>query len=434
MVQTALLERESSQGPIRVGIVGGGQMGEGLACQMELMIGMKSFAIADVVAGRAEQVFQSARVSEDAVVATDDAATAAQVIAEGKRVATTNATMLSTLPGIEIVVEATGVPEIGARVALDAILAGKHVLQMNVETDATVGYILRKMANAAGVVYSLSAGDEPGSTMELYDFAASLGFEIICAGKGKNNPLDRSANPDTVAQMAKAQQMNPKMLASFVDGTKTMVEMTSLANATGLVPDVPGMHGPEVSAATIASIFCTRQDGGILEKPGVVDFGLGIAPGVFVVFSSDHPKIIRDLGYLKLGPGPNYALYRPYHLTSLETPISIARAVLKNETTVATDRVPVAETIAVAKRDLKAGQVIDSLGGYTVYGLIDTVERSSTERWLPLGLAPGSRMLRDIERGSPLSYDDVALDESLSIVQLRRLQDANLLRKTEVER
>lgn len=422
-----LIEYERAGNCIKVGLVGSGQMGEGLVCQMESMHGMKAYAIADVIPGRAIQVYQSAEVPLEQVVETDDVGLAAQALSEGKRIATTQSSLLAKIPNLDIIVEATGVPEVGARVALDAILGRKHVLQMNVETDATVGYYLRQMANAAKVVYTLTAGDEPGTTMELFDFAASLGFEVVCAGKGKNNPLNRASNPDTTAEKARAQMMNPKMLASFEDGTKTMVEMTSLGNAIGFVPDIRGMHGPEVTHKTLSNVFIPKKDGGILNKIGVVEYGLGVAPGVFVIFTTDHPKLARDLKYLKVsGDGPYWALFRPYHLTSLETPISIARAVLKGETTVATDIPPVAETITVAKKDLRAGDVIDGLGGFSVYGMIERADVARQENLLPLGLAPGSRLRNDIPLGAPVTYADVELDDSLTILHLRRLQDQQL--------
>lgn len=424
-----LKEYQAAGKLIRVGLVGSGQMGEGLACQMELMHGMKAVAIADILPGRAAEVFDSAKVDRKNVVETDDPSVAANAVADGKRVATTDASILPKIPDLDIVVEATGVPEIGAKVAMDAILGRKHVLQMNVETDATVGYYLRKMANAAGVVYTLTAGDEPGTTMELVDFAMSLGFEVVSAGKGKNNPLDRTGNPDSLAEKAKKQQMNPKMLASFVDGTKTMVEMTSLGNGMGFIPDVRGMHGPEATPKTLQNIFVPKADGGVLEKKGTVDYALGIAPGVFVVFTTDHPKLARDLGYLSMGPGPYWALYRPYHLTSLETPISIARAVLKGETTIATDIPPVCETVTYAKRDLKPGDTIDSLGGFTVYGMIEQRAIAAKENLLPLGLAPGSVVKRDIKAGEPVGYGDVELKEGQTILHLRRLQDQMLSEK-----
>jgi len=326
-----------------------------------------------------------------------------------------------------VVIEATGIPDVGARVAYDAILAKKHVMQMNVETDATIGYILRKMANAAGVVYTLTGGDEPGATMDLYDFATSLGFEVVTAGKGKNNPLDRTANPDTLTESALAQEMNPKMLASFVDGTKTMVEMTSLANGIGFVPDVRGMHGPTVTRDTLSQTYVPKEAGGVESQEGVVDFGLGIAPGVFVTFKTEHPKLVKDLQYLSMGPGPYWSLYRPYHLTSIETPYWIARAVLMGETTLATDSPPTAESITAAKRHLEAGEKIDALGGYTVYGLIERADVARRERLLPLGLAPGATLRRDVEAGQAITYDDVHVDESLTVVLLRKLQDLELM-------
>lgn len=425
MLLPQLKERHERGELIKVSLVGAGQMGEGLVAQMETMFGMRGVVVADVVPGRALEVLRSAGVEPADIVETDDPAVAAEAVASGRRVASANPATAWLSP-VDVVVEATGIPEVGAKVAHEAILARRHVLQMNVETDATVGYLLRRMAEAAGVVYTLTAGDEPGSTMELYDFAVSLGFEVVCAGKGKNNPLDRTANPDTVAETARQKQMNPKMLASFVDGTKTMVEMTSLANAIGFVPDVPGMHGPEVTPKTIAETYSPVESGGILSGRGRVEYGRGISPGVFVVFTTEHPKLVRDLQYLSMGEGPYWALYRPYHLTSLETPISIARAVLHGDTTVATDRPPTAETVAIAKRDLHAGDTIDALGGFSVYGMIESAEAARRGNMLPLGLAPGAVMVRDIAMGEPLGYGDVELDEALTIVHLRRLQDLHL--------
>lgn len=424
----ALRSYEQSGRMIRVGLVGAGQMGEGLASQMGLMHGMRTYAIADVIPGQSKKALMTAGVDATAIVETDDPAVASQAIEDGRSVASTRAETLSRIDALDIVVEATGIPEVGAQVALDAILNRKHVLQMNVETDATVGYILRSMARSAGIVYTLTSGDEPGATMELYDFAKSLGFEVVAAGKGKNNPLDRTATPESVAARAKEQMMNPKMLASFVDGTKTMVEMTSFGNAVGFVPDVQGMHGPEATPKTLADVFSTTGDGGVLNGTGVVDYARGVAPGVFVIVTTDHEKIARDMRYLGMGPGPNWALYRPYHLTSLETPVSIARAVLKGETTIATDIPPVAETVAFAKRDLKAGESVDTLGGFTVYGMIERASVAAEHGYLPLGLAPGAVLTRDVKVGEPLTYGDVELKTDTTIYHLRSLQDQKLAR------
>lgn len=426
------LRRHAREGKtIRVGLVGAGQMGEGLACQMERMSAIRAWALADTAPHRIRDVFRSMGVESSEYVTVEDAAAASQALRDGKRIGTVNADIISRIEGIDIIVEATGIPEVGAQVALDAVLQRRHVLQMNVETDAAVGYILRKMAKAAGVVYTLSAGDEPGTAMELYDFAAGLGFEVICAGKGKNNPLDRSANPETLAATARERRMSPKMLCSFVDGTKTMVEMTSLGNAVGFVPDIRGMHGAEARPKTLPEVFVPKGSGGILESPGVVEYCRGIAPGVFVIFTTDHPKIARDLTYLSMGSGPYWALYRPYHLTSLETPVSIARAVLQGETTIATDKPPVCETVTYAKRDLKAGETIDSLGGFTVYGMIESAAAAREENLLPLGLAPGAVLVRDIASGNPITRGDVQMDTGTTIYHLRSLQDKAVARELE---
>ncbi len=405
-----------------VGIVGAGQMGEGLAITMERMEGMKAGVIVDTGSGRSAGIYRSAGVDEEDLVRTDDIDTASEAITEGKRVYTTNAALASA-PPLDVTVEATGIPEVGAKVALQAVSAGKHMMQMNIETDATVGALLRRKAREAGVVYSLSGGDEPGAIAELYEFATFLGYEVVSVGKGKNNPLIPTANPDTVAETAHRQMMNPKMLSSFVDGSKTMMEMTTVSNALGYMPDRRGMHGPEVTPDTLASTYIPSDDGGIFSGRYRVDYGRGVAPGVFVVFTTDHPKLARDLQYLKVGDGPYWALYRPYHLTSLETPVSIAKAVLYGETTLATDRAPSAETVTIAKRRLRSGDLIDGIGGFCVYGSIERVDIARREDLLPLGLATGARLVNDLEAGTPLTYADVSLDESFTITSLRREQD-----------
>lgn len=418
------LQELSQQGrTIRVGLVGAGQMGEGLAVVLEQMAGIEPSVVVDSVPGRAAQAFMSAGTPSSMVVETDDSERALSAISDGRRVATSNICLAWCDP-MDISVEVTGIPEVGARVARGAIEAGKHIMQMNVETDATVGYVLRQMAKEAGVVYTLSGGDEPGAIMELYDFVTTLGLEVVSAGKGKNNRLDRTANPGTVAELARRRRMNPKMLASFVDGTKTMVEMTSLANGVGFVPDVRGMHGPAVTVETIASTYIPISRGGVLSDHGRVEYGRGVAPGVFVVFTTDHPKLIRDLEYLSMGPGPYYALYRPYHLANIETPISMVRAVLAGETTLATDHPPTTETVAFAKRNLTVGERIENLGGYRVYGMICKSASAAREGFLPVGLAPGAVVTSPVRAGDPLTYHDVDLSESSHIVTLRRLQDS----------
>ncbi len=280
-----LEKRQQRNQPIRVGLVGVGQMGAGFIAQVGQMQGMDVIAAADIDLQRAVNALYESGIPEDevAILAADATPLQAnQAIAEGKRVITSNATLIPEIVAVDAVVEATGIPSIGALVAFRTILARRHIIMLNVETDATVGYLLKRMADAADVVYTTSAGDEPGAIKELYDFATALGFEIVAAGKGKNNPLDRTATPQQLMEQANRQEMSAKMLASFVDGTKTMVEMTAVANAIGFVPDISGMHGPHATPDTLAQIFCPREDGGILHQRGVVDYAVAdVAPGVF---------------------------------------------------------------------------------------------------------------------------------------------------------
>ncbi len=426
-LSAALEQRQREKKPIRVGLVGVGQMGAGLIAQIGQMQGMDVVAAADIDLGRAVTAFRNIGIAEDDVVVLPESAThhhASEAVAAGKRVVTKDAALLPEIGLVDAVVEATGMPSIGAFVAYRTILAKKHIIMLNVETDVTVGYLLKQMADSANVIYTTSAGDEPGAILELFDFAKTLGFEVVAAGKGKNNPLDRSATPQQLADTAVKQEMSPKMLASFVDGTKTMVEMTAVANATGLVPDVSGMHGPTTTPDKLAQVFCPREDGGILQKRGIVDYALGnVAPGVFLIITTTQPKVIKDLQYLRLGPGPYWALYRPYHLANIETPRSVALAVLYHQTTLAPQGVPVAETTAVAKRNLEVGDVLDGLGGTMVHGNIERADVARGERMLPLGLSERARVVRPVMLGQTLSYDDVVLDDQSFIVHARRMQD-----------
>jgi predicted homoserine dehydrogenase-like protein len=395
------------------------------------MDGMRVMATADVLKGRAEAAYAESDISAERVVHMDDDTTkAAELIQQGARIATVSADWLVQIPALDVIVECTGVPEVGAQICMSAIEAGRSVVNMNVETDATVGYWLARRAREKKVIYTLVAGDEPGSIKEIYDFADALGFEIVTIGKGKNNPLDRSANPDTVRARAERQMMSAKMLASFVDGTKTMVEMTSVGNATGYAPEVPGAYGPKCSVADLPKVFVPKSAGGIFNGRGAVDYAVGPAPGVCVIITTDQPKIARDLKYLGLSNhGDYWALYRPYHLANLEAPISIARAVLDQEVTLATYRAPVAETVACAKRDLKPGEKIDALGGYTVYGLIERAEHARAEQMVPIGLVVGATVENPVLAGQPIRSCDVALNERQTIVRLRREQD-DLLAKS----
>jgi predicted homoserine dehydrogenase-like protein len=419
-----LKEYEMEGNCIRVGLIGAGQMGRGLISQVEKIAGMEVVITADIVPERAETAYRKAGVPSSSILRTDDPEKAERWIASGGWVVTRDGNMAVQLDSVDVVVDATGIPEVGAEIAWHAILNRKHIVLLNVEADVTVGPLLKKMADVAGVVYTGTAGDEPGAIMELYDFASSLGFEVIALGKGKNNPLDVYATPDGVADEARRKGVNPKMLASFRDGTKTMVEMTAVSNATGFLPDVPGMHGPKATLDRLPRLFSLREEGGILHRKGIVDYVDGVAPGVFAVITTDNPEVHDQLKYLKMGDGPHYVLYRPYHLTSLETPISVARAFFHQEPTIAPCCGSVSETVAVAKKDLQPGEALDGIGGYTVYGRILSAEEQRRERALPIGLVGANvRMKRRVKKGEILTYDDVECEERNRIWILREFME-----------
>jgi predicted homoserine dehydrogenase-like protein len=419
-----LLERADAGRPVTLGIVGAGQMGTGLVAQMAPLPWFAVTGVADIDLDRARAAYRSAGVPDDQVTAAGDLPAAERALEAGRRIVTQSAELLANLPGNEAIVDATGVPEVGAIVADVAIRGGKHVVMLNVEADVTVGRALKRMADEAGVIYSASAGDEYAPAKELVDFARTLGFGVVCAGKGKNNPLDRAATPETQAERAKAIGANPWMLSGFVDGTKTAVEMTCLANATGLVPDVRGMHGPTATVAELPKLFCPKEDGGVLLHKGVVDYAIGVAPGVFCVIETASPIVADEMRYLNMGPGPYWVLFRPYHLTSLETAITVATAAVYHEATIAPGPTPVAEAITIAKRDLKAGEKLDKMGGYTYYSLAERADIAAAEDLLPVGLADGAVLAADVRMGEPIFRSKVELNDTTQLYRLRIRQEA----------
>ncbi len=419
-----LVELEENGTPILAAIIGAGQMGTGMVSQMLAMKGMRPAVVADINIESARKAYLHAGIFEDQIVAIETAEEGIQAIEDGKFVITNNAMLAPKITQIDAVVEATGVPDVGAHVAMDCIFEKKNIIMMNVEADVTIGPLLKKLADNAGIVYTGSHGDEPGAVMELYDFATALGYDVRVVGKGKNNKLDFNANPDSVLEEATRRGVSPKMLACFKDGTKTMVEMTAMSNATGFLPDVRGAHGPAGTVDELPSIFQLKEEGGILNGYGKVDFVNGVAPGVFVIVSSPLKEVHREMHYLSMGDGPNYVLYRPYHLCSLETPLTVARAVLDREPTIVPLGAPISECVTVAKIDLKAGQMLDGIGGYTVYGTIEIAEVAKQEKAVPLGLINRkTKLIRDVKKGELVTYNDIELDTDSFIVQLRQLQD-----------
>ena len=361
------------------------------------------------------------------IAVVDSALNADEAVRQGMKVAVSDYRIITDMQTVNVMLEATGVPEIGAKAALRSALKGQHLAMMNVETDITVGPILHWYAKQKGVIYALAAGDEPAACKELYDFAMSLGFTIVAAGKGKNNPLDRHATPDDSfwAKEAARRGLTPNMLIEFVDGSKTMIEMAAVSNATGLVPDVRGMHGPETNRDRLNQTFALKEHGGVLTKPGVVDYGIGqVAPGVFLIVTTEHPRLREALVLRDMGNGPYYTLFRPYHLCSIEVPLTCAMQVLRKKSNMEPlDRL-VSEVFAVAKCDLHAGDTLDGIGGCTFYSLIDCYDISMESHFLPIGLAKDAKVIKPVKRDTPITYDDVVLHEPSTVLALRRLQDA----------
>lgn len=421
-----LQKREEEGKIIKTGIVGAGQMGRGMVTQMALMKGIMPAIVSDIQIENAVNAFKYAGISDTDIAEAETLEKANALMEQGKFVATHNSDIIAQANLVECVIDATGVPDVGAKVATDAITNKKHVVMLNVETDVVIGPYLKKIADEQGVIYTGSAGDEPGAVMELYCFAKAMGFEVKVMGKGKNNKLARDCTPESVLEEATRRKMSPKMLCAFKDGTKTMVEMTAMSNATGLIPDVIGGHGIESDVKGLNEKYKLIEDGGILHKHGVVEYVNGIAPGVFVTVATQNEEIAYQMGYHSMGPGPLWTLYRPYHLCNLETPLTVAKAIIDGESTIVPLGGLVSECITVAKRDLKAGETIDGIGGYTTYGSIATAEDAQKNGYVPYGLITNkTKMKRDVKKGQLLTLADVALDTQTLIYKLRKEQDAH---------
>ena len=418
-----LRKRQADGRPIRVGLVGCGQEGSGMVHVTHQMAGMETSAIADLDVARPLGTLQKLGIPASSICITDQVGPAEDALRRGDYVVTQDALLLPQLESLEALVEATGVAEVGAQVAWHAIMQRKHVVMLNVETDVTIGLVLSKLAERAGCVYTASTGDEPGVCKQLYDFAVGLGFEVVCLGKGKNNPIDYFATPESCRVEAEGKNMNPKMLAAFKDGTKTMVELAAMANATGLVPDVPGAHGACVDVSELAKVFVPHADGGILSRRGCVDYSVGkVAPGVFAVIATPDPHIKADLKFYSMGDGPFYTLYRPFHLCSIETPQAVAEAVIYGEAVLKPQQM-VAELVSVAKRDLRVGERVGGIGSADFFSRIYTRADAQSLRGIPMGLTAGGRVTREIPRGELLTEDNFAPDASSLIQTLRRMQE-----------
>jgi predicted homoserine dehydrogenase-like protein len=416
-----LLERQATLGrPVRIGLVGAGQMGSGFIAQIARQKGVDITAVADVVVDRAISALNNAGITN--IVQDADTDRLSRAIEDGQHVVVNDAMALLKLP-VDMIIECSGVPEIATKVALASLLAGKHVALMTVEADVTVGLLLARIASQTGAIYTVCRGDEPVECLKLVEYVEDIGLEIVLAGKGKNNPLNQSATPSSLVEEATKKGMNPRMLCSFVDGTKTMIEMAALANAANLELTKRSMHGPAATVPTLQDIFKPIEDGGILDRTGVVDYATGpVAPGVFVIAKATDPVVHEELSYLKLGEGPYFAFYRPYHLASVEAVLSIGEVIIDGQPSLA----PVswnADVSAMAKRDLLVGEKIDGIGGEHVYGDAVPADEARAGRELPIGLASAATLIKNVAAGTAITYDDVELDETKTIVILRKLQD-----------
>jgi predicted homoserine dehydrogenase-like protein len=440
-----LLEREAAGRPVTVGVIGAGKFGTMFLSQARLTRGMHVVAVADLDVARALHQLR--------IAGWDDAAVSAPSLGEalGRRRThvTEDAQALIACPGIEVIVEATGVPAAGIRHALSAIEHGKHIVMVNVEADALAGPLLARKAKSAGVVYSLAWGDQPALICEHVDWARACGFTVVAAGKGtRYEPHYHRSTPDTVwdildkyLSIADRTSINPKMFNSFVDGTKSGIEMTAVCNATGLIPQSDGLGFPPATRFELADVCKPKAAGGALEKAGVTEVTSSVyrdgcdvphhlALGTYVVFEgeSDYARrCFKEYAMLPDKSGHYAALYRPIHMIGLELGVSVASAALRKEPTGAPTSFR-SDVAATAKRALKKDEVLDGEGGFCVWGKQVPAARSLAEGLLPLGLAHQVRLKRDVAEGQCLRWSDVAYDENDLAVKVRREMEAAFAR------
>jgi len=418
-IDRMLAERKAQDDPILVGLVGAGYSGRNIAYQiLKSFPGLRLVAISNRTLQKARDAYALAGVTEVQVVETPGSLESA--IKERRFAITADPSVICEAGLVDAVIETTGTVDFGARVVLGAMAHRKHTVLMNVELDSTLGPILKVRADRAGVVYTNSDGDEPGVAMNLIRFVRTIGLKPVVAGnlKGLYDPY---RTPETQRELAAKIHQQAAKLASFADGTKLSMELAVLANAAGFGVAKRGMYGPALGHVDESGAFFVDK---LIEK-GMVDFLVGAKPstGAFVLGRSEDPVKKAYLEYLKMGKGPLYVFYRPFHLPQLEVPITVARAVLLKDATVAPAGRPSCDVVTIAKRDLKAGEALDGLGGFTCYGLLDNYEASRTERALPMGLSEGCRLKRNVAKDHLITYLDVELPASRLSDELRKEQD-----------
>jgi predicted homoserine dehydrogenase-like protein len=421
IVDQALREREQADDPIQVGVVGAGYMGRGLVLHItENVPGMRAAAVFNRTHARAEQAYAQAGFEDVSTVSTVSAVETA--ITKRQPVIADDPDLLCQAGNLDVIVEATGTIEFGARVVLTTIEHGKHVVLMNAELDATIGPILKTYADRAGVVYTNVDGDQPGVVMNLYRFVQTIGCEPVVVGNIKGL-LDHYRTPTTQAEFARKNKQDVHMVTSFADGTKLSMEQVVIANATGHGVARRGMYGPPCDHVSEALDLLPLDD--FRARGGVTDYVLGAdpLPGVFVIGYNENPILRQYASTFKMGDGPYYVFYVPYHLPHLETPITVARAALFHDATIAPQGENVCDVITVAKKDLSAGDTLDGIGGYTCYGVIENVDAARETNFLPMGLSRDCRLKRDVRKDEPIGYQDVDVPPDRLSDQLRRQQN-----------
>ncbi len=425
IVDKALEKRQREGNPVRVAMVGAGAMGQGIALQiLSVVPGMELVAISNRNVGRAKEAYAQAGVEHVRVVETTAQLEAA--IAQGTYAITDDAMLLCEAAGIDAVIEVTGAVEFGAHVVMKALEHRKHVILMNAELDATLGPILKVYADKAGVIITNADGDQPGVEMNLYRFVKGLGMKPVMCGSMKGLH-DAYRNPTTQEGFARKWQQDVYMVTSFADGSKVSFEQAVVANATGMRVARRGMIAPTVPDGThIQEAVKVYQLETLTEDSGIVEYIVGAVPGpgVFVLAKNDHPTHQHYLDLYKMGAGPFYCFYTPYHLCYFEVHNTVARAVLFHDATIAPLGAPVVDVVATAKIDLKAGTTLDGIGGYMTYGQCENSDIVQAEQLLPMGLAAGCRLKHDISKDEVLTYADVELPEGRLCDQLRAEQNA----------
>ena len=424
IVDQALQQRQSQNNPIRVAMIGAGFMGQGIALQIANFVpGMELVAVYSRRIEEAKRAYTEAAITDVQMVA--NTSELADSIAQGRYAVTEDPFLLCETEGIDAVIEVTGAVEFAAQVVLKAIENGKHVIMMNAEVDGTVGPILKVYADKAGVILTGADGDQPGVIMNLYRFVKGIGVTPVMCGniKGLHDPY---RNPTTQKGFAEKWGQNPSMVTSFADGTKISFEQAIVANATGMRVGQRGMFGPTVEQGThVRDCIDQYPLEAMLEGPGIVDYVVAAepGPGVFVLGTHDHPQQQHYLNLYKLGTGPLYCFYTPYHLCHFEVPNTVARAVIFGDAAIRPLGGPYVDVVAAAKIDLKAGEVLDGLGQYMTYGLCENSEAVRSEKLLPIGLAKDCRLTRDVPKDRVLTYDDIELPRGRLSDRLREEQN-----------